>query len=345
MPSFTVIEITESEAKVLVTQKQKKKDISILHAFSVDYTGLANDEEGYIQRGAMLRDAFKPLKIPAGVSALLIPKQDAIIRTVVLPWSAPEELAEMAMFEAEKFIPFNIERHIISNSVLTMDQMQGCDTLITAIDGPAIDNLLLSSNAANLELRVAEVTCLGLVRSFVETMQIEDHEAINILLDIGSTQTEVTVLQGDLIVTCRSQSLGVDRLLASLKEAMHIDRDIQPSELAQLDLANPDGFIVEGGSASEVDDTPGATRVGNQVRDWVNRTIRFIRTYSILSPVYSSPPTERSTPRCFAAWPVPTAPSFALSKKRKIPKPRTRASTSCPRTSSNSRRRPSAKCS
>ena len=57
MPKFTVIELSDRDAKVLQVSKTKKSEMTLESAFSVDLSDLPSDEEGAIQRGVRHRHA------------------------------------------------------------------------------------------------------------------------------------------------------------------------------------------------------------------------------------------------------------------------------------------------
>ncbi len=101
MARYTVLELTESEAKVLQVVKTKKTPLSIEQALVVDLADLEKDEAGSVQRGTRIREKLKERKIVPGAVGMIIPKQNSIVRTAQLPSSDALELQGMALFEAE----------------------------------------------------------------------------------------------------------------------------------------------------------------------------------------------------------------------------------------------------
>lgn len=279
MGRFTILELNDAEARILHVSRQKKKPLVVEFAQALDLSDLPKDAEGAPQRGARIKELLKQHKVPQAPCGILIPKQNSIIRTAVLPSSDPEEIAEMALFETEKFIPFNAERHIVSNSVLHVDEVSGSQVLLAAVDSPIVENLLAITQSAGLEPVVAEVTSVAITRAF----QTEHHQqppaehTATVLLHIGRAQTEISILDGTTLMASRSQSLGLDKLLKDLQEAMHLPEPITLSQLAGLDLSNPDAFLLEGGIARHSEGIEDRTAVGDKVRDWLMRIVRFAK--------------------------------------------------------------------
>lgn len=277
MPRYVITELTEQDIRVLLASKTRKKPLTLEEAFVVPCADLGKDEEAMIQRGVRLRDALKQRKVAGSPAALIIPKQNAIVRTVTLPSGDAAELQEMAQFEAEKFIPFNAERHIISNSALHLDPIEGSIVLLTAIDGPVMESSLTIMRNGAVEPIFAEPSSVALVRAFHDFAEQKESEEIVFLLHIGTTQTEVNILRHGMLILSRSQAIGIDKLARDLQEAMHLGAPITPEQLAALDLQSPDGFLLEGGVSREVGENSGRTSVGEAARGWAQRLARFIR--------------------------------------------------------------------
>lgn len=259
MPKYTVIELSDRDAKVLQVSKTRKTDMVLETAFAVDFSDLGADEEGSIQRGVRLRDALKKHKVPPGPCSLIIPKQNAIVRTAQLPSGDIDELKEMARFEGEKYIPFNTERHIISNAVLHLDAVEGSHMLIAAVDGPVMEKALAILREAKMEPEVAEVSSISLVRAFSHF----EHEALEqpamLLLNLGQNQADFAILKDGMLVSARSTSLGVDQLNQSIERAASTTEDpLEAQELAE-----------------------------STIRTWINRIVRFgAQTYDFASREY-----------------------------------------------------------
>ena len=278
MPKYTVLELTENEARVLHASKTPKSPLKVEHAFAIDFSDLPK-EDSSAAKGGRLRDALRDRKIvDPGQVGLVIPKQTSIVRTALLPSADPAELASMAQFEAEKFIPFNADRHIISHGVLRTDEVHGSHILITAVDGPVMEAALAICTEALLRPAMAEISSVALARAYALQAAPTALNASTVLLNIGRSQMEITLMNDGLVMAARSQSLGTDKLLKEIQEAMHLETAPQLARLAGLDIQNPDGFLLEGGVSKNTESSSGVatTAVGDKVRGWLTRVSRFV---------------------------------------------------------------------
>lgn len=298
MPRYTVFEFSESDVKVLHVVKTRKAPTAVEQALRVDFADLGRDDEAQVERASRLREALRRSRIQPGPAAIVLPKQDAIVRTAILPSANAEELVSMGQFEAEKFIQLNADRHIISSMPLHLDEVNGSHVLVAAVDGPVIQSAVALVTALPFEPVIAEVTSMSLVRAFLqapESAHAEGGEPVaDVLLNIGTTQLEMHVVHQGLLLTTRSQPGGVTKLARDLQKAMHLGRALTPADLEGLDLTNPDGFLLDGGSTSESDSEPGRTGVGDKVRAWLQTLLRFVRqTYDFALREHHVPPRSR----------------------------------------------------
>ncbi|CAN5199194.1 hypothetical protein BH09SUM1_BH09SUM1_24350 [soil metagenome] len=218
MPRYSILEINDAEAKVLQAVQNRKMPLQLEAAFTISLSDLEKDDAGLVARGLRLRDRMRQEKMTPGVAALVVPKQSSIVRTVQLPSGDAIELAGMAQFEAEKFIPFNAERHIISNGILRQDPVNGSQVLITAVDSPVMDAALTIATHAGFEPIFAEVSSISLTRAFsasAEGKATEQHGAV-ILLNIGTHISDIAILRDGALGAARSQSLSLEKLIEEL---------------------------------------------------------------------------------------------------------------------------------
>lgn len=274
MARYTVLELTENEARILQVGKTRKTQASIEQAFIVDFSDLEKDEEGIVARGKRLHDKLKERKLPPGEVGIIIPKNNSIVRTAQLPSADMEELRSMAMFEAEKFIPFNAERHIISNGILRQDDVHGSHVLITAVDRPIIDAALALAAASQLEPVVAEVSSIALVRAFAHSPTgQENHSGSVVLLNVGRTQTDLSIMVDGMLMNSRSQNIGYQKLMTDLKDARGDAQPLTLAGLRSINLMQPD----DAQQAPGDDRQGGGNQTGDAVRGWIQRIVRFTR--------------------------------------------------------------------
>lgn len=308
MPRALAIELTEADARIVRVTFGRKSDAEVDTAILVPLEDLPKDESGAAQRAARVRDAVKANHLLAEEAVVVVPKQSATIRRVTLPSTDPEELASMAVFEAEKIIPFNVERHIIGYSLAgKRDDIQGTDILIAAIDEPVMRQWLALIAGTGIEPRQADVSSTALAYALAESGDQAFAKDCILVINVGIVHTDISFLNGGNLVATRSVMLGLRHLMRDTGAALGIDRSLEPKDLASLNFAEPELSTVAGISLRAAE-TQGAaagdmeflgpdhgsrsTEAANAIRSWmgrlttnVQRTTEFTQREHMLPPV------------------------------------------------------------
>ncbi|MCD6386184.1 pilus assembly protein PilM, partial [Candidatus Sumerlaeota bacterium] len=166
------------------------------------------------------------------------------------PSTDKEELAKMARFEAERHIPFNVERHSISHHILNLDEIKGSEVLIAASDTAVFKDSIDILTYAGLKVNAVDVSTFGLYNYYLfmrsrrrqppeqpqQTQQQKEQHYSVPLINIGLTTTDIAIIQDDKLLFNRSCTVGITRLLeelsAHLPEQMASDKQL----LSQIDI-------------------------------------------------------------------------------------------------------------
>jgi len=246
MARYAILELTEAEAKLLVASNAKKSPLTLELIQRVELGDLAKDEEGQAARIERVRKAFEKTRLAGAIGGLVLPKQQAIVRTVQLPSTDPNEIAGMVQFEAEKFITFNAERHVISHSVIRSEGEAGSHVLVAAADGPVVEVAIQTARAIGLEPLIAEVTSISLTRAFLTAHRDSaEQRGTVLLLHIGRYSAEISILRDGALEAARSQTISLDRLAEEAQAA--------GKNWLEVEVANP------------------------AMQEWIVRLMRFVR--------------------------------------------------------------------
>jgi type IV pilus assembly protein PilM len=235
MAPITAIEFTDLECKVVHADRGKgRAGIRALFSFALP----KNDDPAarVAQRVQLLRDALKARKIKAGRVRVVIPKNYVMARMVTLPSNSPQEIAGMARFEAERHIPFNAERHVVSHHILSILGVQGSQVLLAAVDQPIAQEYLDICVGAGLSVESLGVSSLSMFNCFAAAEGDSMADKVIALVNVGTACTDLVIVNNGVLSFSRGSSLGVSRLLADLSaEGM----DCTAADLASLDALEP----------------------------------------------------------------------------------------------------------
>ncbi|GEM_PF-544103 len=241
MPNIvTAFELTPADCKVV--QLIRQKTVQLRRALLIPLpASVENGDSAVAAKGHAIREALRLHKIQPLNPILIIPKHSVTVRTVFLPSVEDAELAGMANFEAQKIIPFNAERHVISHSIMKKESITGSRVLIAAVDEPIISESVSILLEAGIDPVVADVSCVALANAW-RREHSKPPEGLCALVNIGSVHTDITLLNQGMPVVARSALHGTGGLLDRLQSVLHSPRRLEILDLVNLDVRDPDLF-------------------------------------------------------------------------------------------------------
>lgn len=305
----TIFQIENRIIRVL-NLKRRKNNISVDSFFSVTFPETEGTDPAKIskEKGDVLKNALKEHKIKTGDSILVLPKHNVTMRHVFLPSVEQDELKQMARFEAEKHIPFNAERHIISHYVMRKDGVTGSHVLISASDSPMVEEPLSILNAAGVDVNKATVSTLGLYNLFKAGYEDVSEQSTITLLHIGMQYIEMVVIHEGMLIFARSTSNAIEKLFTQINETGDSPRKVNDGDIEKIDLMNPGEFFGNAGRKSLEQDVQSEDDIVFQneqkdktpspkvkiVEKWKERLLHSIRTtYDFARREYDLPQMDR----------------------------------------------------
>lgn len=213
MALVTAIEFTDLECKVMQADRGKGR-VAVKSLFT--FTLPKNDDQParVQERARLLREQAKAHKTKIQRAVVIIPKSYVLVRMVTLPSTSEDELAGMVRFEAERHIPFNAERHIVSHHVLSKQGVQGSQVLLAALDQPIAQEYLDICIGAGIEVQFLTVSSLAMFNAFAYAEQNSIGEKVVALVNIGSSATDLAIANSSALSFTRASTLGVAKLAA-----------------------------------------------------------------------------------------------------------------------------------
>lgn len=214
-------------------------------------------EEGTINDPQVVADAirqlYKSLNIKEKKVALSIGGYSIIVKKINLQKVSEEQLLETIHFEAEQYIPFdindvNLDFQILGESEINPDQMS---VLLVAAKKDLINDYINLVQMAGLTPRIIDVDAFALQNAYETSYSpaeesLEESGLATALVDIGASKTSLNILKGSSSLFMRDISFGcglINQKIAtqcdcSLEEAERIKRSVSPGVLNPAELAD-----------------------------------------------------------------------------------------------------------
>ena len=195
--------------------KQTKKG-RVLEKFGTVHLPQNAIVEGRIKEPPAVAEAIQnllaDLKVTEQNVATSVAGYSVIIKRITVGKQTEEELAENIQYEAEQYIPFdledvNIDFHVIGESELNPNQM---NVMLVAAKTEIIDEYIDLLDMAGLHPCVVDIDVFALERVFEENYLNE--EGTVGLIDIGANKMNINIVKGYVSAFTRDVNIGGEQI-------------------------------------------------------------------------------------------------------------------------------------
>lgn len=140
-----------------------------------------------------------------------------IIKRVTLPQMTEDELEESIRFEAEQYIPFDIEDVNLDFQILGLaEENNMMDVLIVAVKKDKINEYVSVVRDAELEPVIVDIDAFALENMYELNYDIAEGSNVA-LVNIGASMININILKGGMSVFTRDSSVGGNLLTEALQ--------------------------------------------------------------------------------------------------------------------------------
>ena len=156
-----------------------------------------------------LRELVRKAKIKAKDAVIAISGHSSvIIKRISLPEMSEEELSESIKFEAEQYVPFDIEDVNLDFQILGPKEEPGqMDVILVAVKKEVINDYVSVVKEAGLNTAIVDVDAFALENMYGINYEIEAGKNVA-LVNIGASTINMNILKGGVSVFTRDSSVG-----------------------------------------------------------------------------------------------------------------------------------------
>jgi len=206
-----VVEIAEGQGKPVLTAFGRR-------------TPLTSSREETVAAIKAIVDAGKISSKTVNISVSGPP---VIVRFITMPRMTRDEMSGAIRFEAEKHIPFNINECVIDFQIMRdYPKENKSDVLLAAAKREHVESRVKMVLEANLSVGVVDIDGFALANAFLKSYPQAGAAAAEktiLLLDIGSTLTNLAILKGAALCLVRDVAVGGKDIAAAIAKAYAID--------------------------------------------------------------------------------------------------------------------------
>jgi len=176
-----------------------------------------------------------------------------IIKRIALPEMSEEELSESIRFEAEQYVPFDIQDVNLDFQILgPKDEPGQMDVILVAVKKDIINEYISVVKEAGLNPIIVDIDSFALENMYGINYEIEPDKNVA-LLNIGASTLNMGILKGGISVFTRDSSLGSNLHTEALQREYNISYEnaerLKRGETVENIAAEDAAAVIE--SASE----------------------------------------------------------------------------------------------
>ncbi len=203
------LDIGTSYLKVLMLVPQEHGDFE-LASFAIEPFEGERSKETIARTIRRILDAsdIRPHKVVSSVAG-----QSVVVRQVIFPNMSEEELKSALRYEAEKYIPFNINDVYLDAQVIDVEEAENkMKVLIVAAKKELIDEHLSYLKEAGLEAEVIDCDSIAVTNAFIFNNPGLGKAKTLALINIGASMTNVCILKDEILIFVRDIPIGAQSL-------------------------------------------------------------------------------------------------------------------------------------
>jgi type IV pilus assembly protein PilM len=220
---------------------------------------------------AAIQEAVSSGGIRAKDVASSVSGHSVIVKRIALPMQSPDELEETIRWEAEQYIPFDINEVNVDHQILQGSSVEGqMDVLLVAAKKDMIDDYTSVIADCGMNLAVLDVDAFA-VGNMYEHCYAPEEEATAALIDIGASVINMNVMSGAVPVFTRDITTGGNQYTEEIQKTLSISVD----EAERIKIGGKPGEVSKDVVPQEVEEA--MREVSETLIGEVQRSLDFYR--------------------------------------------------------------------
>lgn len=266
------VDISTSSVKIAEIRKGRKN--FVLKSFAEEKIPVSALVAGVIRQPETVKDALEKCLTEINANTrkkryvvCTIPDDKVFIQQAVFPKLDHDKLKEAIQFKIQSFIPLPLTDVYWDFQVLSENKDQTVNVIISAAGRETIDsyyNVIRSVGLIPISFESSTSAALRIL--------LPDDENAVILLDIGRTQTVISLAHEGVIIFSTTAHIGLNQIIKAYDDVFQVDDD------KSLQLIKESGIDIQNDAFKEQ-----ITNIFAPLRQEIEKTINFQNSLSIKS--------------------------------------------------------------
>lgn len=220
-PKLTIgLDIGSASIKVVALGARKASAARSVLGFR---TTPLNNESSESEAASAIKDAVSALHLSSRTVNLSVSGQWVIMRVVEMPMLKSHELAQALPFEAQRYLPFNIQDVVLDGTILGPAEKNKLWVLIVACKRELLDRRIGWIKQAGFEPAIVDVDSLALMNAYGEQANGRKSSGTYALINVGAQWTNLVVVKSNVPYLVRDIPWGAVKLVRHMAESLGLE--------------------------------------------------------------------------------------------------------------------------
>ncbi|MBI3932632.1 MAG: type IV pilus assembly protein PilM [Acidobacteria bacterium] len=172
-----------------------------------------------------IQRVFSANKIKTGDVGTSVSGNAVIVKKISLPQMSPEELAESIHWEAEQYIPFDIQDVAIDYEVIEGSGAGGnMDVLLVAVKKDKVADYTSAISQAGKSCAIVDVDVFSLQNCYEVNYGVDPGRVVG-LLNVGASIMNINILKGSTSIFNRDIAVGGNQYTDAIQKDLNLSFD------------------------------------------------------------------------------------------------------------------------
>lgn len=170
-------------------------------------------------------EALKKAEIETTFLCLGLSGPNTIVKRLQVAGGSDDEVEDQVLWEAEQYLPFDIEESSISFHVVGENEGGGIDVIVAAARNDVIESFRAVVEKAELKIKILDLGITAITNVFELVMkekQVNEHES-TLLLDIGAQKTSFIIYKNGMIFFSKEINVGGVMITEEIQRQMGVN--------------------------------------------------------------------------------------------------------------------------
>ncbi len=181
------------------------------------------DQSTETDPSSVIKNVLGSLRLPVKSLNLAVSGPWVIMRIIEMPAMKPNEMRQALPFEAQRYLPFNLQDVVLDGVVLGPGEANKNWVLIVACKKELIERRIDWIRRAGFEVDIIDVDALAIANGFLSTQTRSSGYQTVALVDLGAQLSNLVIFKGQAPYLVRDIPWGGDKLIRQVSEQLGLE--------------------------------------------------------------------------------------------------------------------------